>query len=172
MSKHTKRSSEFKLKLVREKLQGGSYTGVSKKWSVPRTQLKKWVDQYNLLGPSGLLRRSHQVYSTAFKIKVIDGHYKKGLSLRDCCSVYNIPTQSTVVSWLRKYDHLGISGLERRPGRPKVMKENEPQRKQSKQPTRLEELEKENLYLRAENELLKKLEALTQKRETPPKKKR
>jgi transposase len=36
--------------------------------------------------------------------------------------------------------------------------------------TRLEELEKENLYLRAENELLKKLEALAQQRQTPKKK--
>ncbi len=36
--------------------------------------------------------------------------------------------------------------------------------------TRLEELEKENLYLKAENELLKKLEALAQARETQKKK--
>lgn len=38
--------------------------------------------------------------------------------------------------------------------------------------TRLEELEKEVLYLRAENELLKKLDALIREREAAPPKKR
>jgi transposase len=51
------------------------------------------------------------------------------------------------------------------------MKENKAQ-KSSKPLTRLEELEQENLYLRAENELLKKLEALSQGKTTPQKKKR
>lgn len=54
------------------------------------------------------------------------------------------------------------------------MKEDKPKPtlKKVKPLTRLEELEKENLYLKAENELLKKLEALAQQRETPQKKKR
>jgi transposase len=52
------------------------------------------------------------------------------------------------------------------------MKEDKPSPKEAKPLTKLEELEKENLYLKAENELLKKLEALAQKRETPQKKRR
>lgn len=172
MAKHTKRSAEFKLKLVKEKLKGNSYTGLSKKWGVPVTQLMKWIDQYTSLGVTGLLPRSHHRYTQEFKTEVVERYHKKGLSLRDCCSFYNIPSQSTVISWLRKYKRLGVSGLQGQLGRPKSMKEDKPPQKKAKPLTRLEELEKENLYLRAENELLKKLEALTQKRETPQKKKR
>jgi len=172
MRKHTKRSSEFKLKLVKEKLKGNSYTGLSKKWGVPVTQLMKWMDQYKSLGATGLLQRSHHHYTVAFKVEVVEGYYKKGLSLRDCCSFYNIPSQSTVISWLRKYERLGVSGFQGQPRMLKVMKEDNPSPKKAKPLTKLEELEKENLYLKAENELLKKLEALTQKRETPQKKRR
>lgn len=173
MAKHTKRSAEFKLQLVKEKLKGNSYGGLSKEWGVPVTQLMKWCDQYSSLGAAGLLTRSsHQHYTLEFKIAVVKGYHKKGLSLRDCCSFYNIPSQSTVTSWLRKYERLGVSGLQGQQGRPKGMKEDKPSKKKAKPLTRLEELEKENLYLKAENELLKKLEALTQKRETPLKKKR
>lgn len=173
MAKHTKRSTEFKLQLVKEKLKGNSYTGLSNKWGVPVTQLMKWCDQYSSLGATGLLpRSSHQHYSQEFKVAVVEGYYNKNLSLRDCCSFYNIPSQSTVSSWLRKYKHLGIGGLLEQPGRAKSMKEDKPSQKKTKPLTKLEELEKENLYLKAENELLKKLEALAQKRETPQKKKR
>lgn len=173
MAKHTKRSAEFKLQLVKEKLKGNSYTGLSKKWGVPVTQLMKWCDQYTSLGATGLLpRSSHQHYSQEFKVAVVERYHNKKLSLRDCCSFYNIPSQSTVTSWLRKYERLGVGGLQGQPGRPKSMKEDKPSQKKTKPLTRLEELEKENLYLKAENELLKKLEALTQKRETPQKKKR
>lgn len=45
-------------------------------------------------------------------------------------------------------------------------------KKESGPLTRLEELEKEVLYLRAENELLKKLDALIREREAVPQKKR
>lgn len=112
MRKNTKRSVEFKLKVVKEKLKGNSYTGLSKKWEVPVSQIMKWVDQYNSLGTTGLLPRSqYQSYSEEFKLKVVKGYHNKGLSLRDCCSFYNIPSQSTVISWLRKHERLGVSGL-------------------------------------------------------------
>lgn len=65
-----------------------------------------------------------------------------------------------------------MNGLVTPLGRPKVMKKDKPSSpKKTKPLTRLEELEKENLYLRAENELLKKLEALAQSRKMPQKKK-
>lgn len=171
MAKHTKRSTEFKLQLVKEKLKGNSYTGLSKKWDVPATQLRKWTDQYNSLGPAGLLPRScHQNYSKEFKLKVVMAYHSKRLSLRDCCSFYNVPSQSTIISWLEKYERLGVGGLGGRLGRPNIMKKDKPSQKKAEPLTRVEELERENLYLKAENALLKKLEALVQKKEAQKKK--
>jgi len=52
------------------------------------------------------------------------------------------------------------------------MKKDKSAAKKAQPITRLEELEKENLYLRAENDFLKKLDALTREKQTQQSKKR
>ena len=170
MYKNKKHDALFKLKLVKEYQGGISITGLSKKWGVSKSLMTRWIDRYNSQGCQGLFTRSHQYYSSGFKLKVVKSYQEEGLSLRACCLRYDIANESTVLSWVRKYETLGFDSLGKQHGRPKVMKKDKPSLKKTKPLTRLEELEKENLYLRAENELLKKLEALVQQKETPSKK--
>jgi len=160
-----KYDSEFRLKLVRAHLRGNSITGLSKRYEVPKTLLTKWISHYKLLGFQGLLPRPNARYSTDFKLAAIQSYLKKELSLRDCCLRYNIPSDSTLLNWLAKYQVAGIVGLGEQRGRPRLMKDKPSPKKKSVPLTRLEELEKENLYLKAENELLKKLHALAQPKE-------
>jgi transposase len=75
-------------------------------------------------------------------------------------------------SWISKYEQLGVEGLKEQKGRPATMKKDKSTAKKTQPLTRLEELEKENLYLRAENDFLKKLEALTREKQTQQSKKR
>lgn len=171
MAKYKKYESEFKLKLVKEHRIGQSIKALSKQWGISYSQIRKWVDHYNLSGSEGLLRKSNRNYTKGFKLKVVQAYLKKDLSLRDCCLHFQIPTIGTVSAWVKVYERLGEDGLNTQQKGRKKMKENKAQ-KSSKPLTRLEELEQENLYLRAENELLKKLEALSQGKTTPQKKKR
>jgi transposase len=72
-----------------------------------------------------------------------------------------------IIKWRKAYESEGQTGLIAKPkGRPPKMKQ--PIKRKVKAParplTREEELLKENEYLRAENELLKKLQALVQTR--------
>jgi transposase len=72
---------------------------------------------------------------------------------------------STINSWQRAYEKEGIEGLNIKPkGRPPKMKPpiKRKARKSSKPLTREQELLEELEYLRAENALLKKLQALDQ----------
>ena len=172
MSKYKKHESGFKLRLVKLHQSGESVTGLSNQWGVSTSQIRKWIDQYNSLGLAGLLRRSNQKYTKEFKLTVVQSYLKKELSLRDCCLHFQIPSIGIVSSWVRTYENLGEKGLNAQQKGRKTMKENKPKKTPTKTLTRLEELEKENLYLRAENELLKKLDALAQKKETSQKKKR
>lgn len=107
MCKNKKHGSDFKLRLIKENQQGKSVSGLSNKWGISTSLLRKWIDHYNSSGVQGLLPRSHQHYTTEFKLQVIEAYNKKELSLRDCCLQYNIPTQSTMLSWLRKYEQKG-----------------------------------------------------------------
>lgn len=169
MSKKKKYEITFKLKVVKEHLGGASLTALALKWGLSRSALRRWTDHYHASGNSGLLPKTYQYHSSAFKFKVVESYLNEGLSLRDCCLQYRIANQSIVLSWVRRYKLFGLEGLQEQRGRPKLMKKDKPFKKA--QPlTRLEELEKENLYLKAENELLKKLEALAQAKETQKKK--
>ncbi len=97
------------------------------------------------------------------KMNVLQAIEKKTLSLSQACLTFNIPTMSTIISWQRKYVEEGLTGLKPKPkGRPVSMSFKRKQRKTNKPLTREEELLKELEYLRAENEILKKFNALVQ----------
>ena len=169
MDKNRKHDAAFKLEAVREYLSGDSLTAVALKRGLSRSLLTRWVDQYSASGSSGLLPKVRVYHSKEFKLKVVDHYRSQELSLRDCCSHYGIANESIVLSWVTKYELSGVNGLSEQRGRPRLMKKDKPP-KQTQPLTRLEELEKENLYLKAENELLKKLEALAQAKGTQKKK--
>ena len=169
MRKNRKHEPAFKQEVIQEYLGGDSVRSLAKKWGLSRSLLTRWLDHYNDFGAEGLLPKDKHYRSAEFKLKVVESYTNEGLSLRDCCSRYGIANESSVLSWIRGYERSGIDGLQERRGRPKIMKKDKPAKKAAPL-TRLEELEKENLYLRAENELLKKLEALAQQRQTPKKK--
>jgi len=158
----------FKLEVVKQYHAGESIKSLTKKWGLSLSLVSRWLDHYNALGKEGLLPKDKHYRPAEFKLKVVES-YNEGLSLRDCCSRYEIANESSVLSWVRRYERSGIEGLQEQRGRPKIMKKDKPVKK-TEPLTRLEELEKENLYLKAENELLKKLEALAQQRQTPKKK--
>jgi transposase len=172
MEKNRKHSTEFRQQIVNDHLQGESLMSISKRSAISKTLVKKWVDHHRLLGQDGLLPRRTLYYSKEFKLKVVKAYKDKGLSLRNCCLQFNIPSQSTLVTWARKYEQQGLDGLNEQKGRPTTMKKDKPASKKKAEPlTRLEELERENLYLKAEIDFLKKLDALTQAKQTQQKKK-
>ena len=96
--------------------------------------------------------------------RVMDGESMQNVSIA------NAIEESLLSKWYKIYQESGIDGLklDRRGRPPKMAKKS----KTSNETKTKEELEKELEYLRAENEYLKKLNALVQKRKgRQPKKK-
>jgi transposase len=172
MRKNRKHGTEFRLRIIKEKQKGSSINSLAKKWDISKSLVQKWIDHHSSLGAQGLLPKRRHYYTTEFKLDVVKAYNDNKLSLRDCCLQFNIAAQSTVISWARKYEQLGIVGLRVQKGRPTTMKKDKPPAKKTKPLTRLEELERDNLYLRAEVDYLKKLDALTQKKQTQQRKRR
>ena len=165
MERKVKYNYEFKLRCVEEVLKNHqSINSVSIQNGLYPTGLNRWISVYIKFGNEGLLaRKKNQKYNVNFKLKVLQTIQKNSLSLNEACLKFNIPTKSKIISWRRKYIEEGLSGLELKPkGRPKSMNFKRKQRKTDKPLTREEELLKELEYLRAENEILKKLNALVQ----------
>jgi transposase len=104
--------------------------------------------------------------------------WQQELSYRQVVALFDLRGGTGVVAnWERLYDEGGLDALEPKPrGRPKKMKTPEtpvPVPVQPQDTRTLEDLRKENDYLRAEVAYLKKLDALVraQKQAVPPKRK-
>jgi transposase len=166
MNKTNKFTYEFKLQCVEAVIKGKrSAFDVANENGIVRGNLRLWIKRYELYGKTGLQKKVYQPYDISFKLKVLKSIERENLSLRIACARFNIPSMSTIIDWQRAYESEGVQGLNNKPkGPPPKMKPpiKRKARKSSKPLTREEELLKENEYLRAENALLKKLQALVQ----------
>lgn len=164
MGKRNKYDYVFRLQCVSAVLEGqNSVEGIARERGVDPSNLRLWLKFYDAYGEAGLKARSNRSYDLFFKIAVLKAIEQEHLSLREACARFNIASDSVIINWRRAYESEGKSGLNpKSKGRPPTMKQ--PIKRKKKAPnrplTREEELLKENEYLRAENELLKKLHAL------------
>jgi transposase len=149
---------EEKIKAIKEIEAGESIIRIGRRLKIDKTELKWIVSCYREHGENGLSCHAYN-WTAEQRYEVLKYMNENQLSFRETGVRFGI-RHSTILQWERRYLENGISGLEdkkkgRKPRTPKL-----------KLPmTRLEELEEENLYLRIENEYLKKLNALVAERE-------
>ena len=124
MAKNRKHSTDFKLQIIKNNQQGDSIRSLSGKWNISTSLIRKWIDHHCCNGAKGLLPNSRVYHTKEFKLKVVKAYRDKRLSLRDCCLQFNIPAQSTLLSWATKYEQLGLDGLREQKGRPAIMKKD------------------------------------------------
>jgi len=103
--------------------------------------------------------------------------WREELSFNQTIHLFDLRGGTGVVSdWERKYHEGGITALAPKSrGRPKQMKSPEPPQPLDEKPTEtktLQELQRENEYLRAEVAYLKKLDALVRAKQQAAQKKR
>jgi len=174
MERKVKYNFEFKLRCVEEVLnKNRSIKSVATEEGLNLSSLKLWISFYNKHGAKGLIPRRNQSYTIDFRCKVLESISKKFLSLNEACLEFNIPSHSIIINWQQRFEQYGIEGLLDKPrGRPKSMTYKRAKKKSNKPLTREEELLLEIESLRAENALLKKLQALIQAEEAEQNKKR
>jgi len=166
MERKVKYDVSFKLKciqLILEKYH--SINSVTQQYGVPQSQVKRWLQSYRALGINGLISCKNKSYTCEFKLLVIRTIELKSLSLSEARFRFNIPSDSVIVQWQRKYATFGLDGLKpKRKGRPPNDMSNYKRkvRKSDKPLTREEELLIENEKLRCENAFLEKFNALVQ----------
>lgn len=170
-----KHSLETKLKAINYVLSGnGGERVAAKKFGVHHTCLHQWLAIYQLHGAEGLTKKLGS-YSGKFKFSVIQSIINDKLSYRAAAAYFNIPAVSTVRKWVKLYQEEGydILFLDQR-GRSNA-KKNKPISADKFEPLdnlSPEEMVAELRYLRAENDYLKKLEALVQEKKNFAQKKK
>jgi len=153
-------TKEFKLECVRKYKAGEVINDPGGcKHTTFWNKVRCWVRIYDALGEVGL---EHKKPKRSWRDKmdmiqrVLDGESIQNAALSNGIQEYLLS------KWYKIYQESGVDGLKLdRRGRPPKMAKKP---KTSNEPKTTEELEKELEYLRAENEYLKKLNALVQER--------
>ena len=166
MSKHHR---AFKLELAKL-AQDNSSTVLSKQFQVNVSLIKHWARVYKIHGLSSFIH-VHQPYSAEFKLHVLNTMKMNCWSLNHASAFFDLSSPGILFQWQKLYAQGGISRLKpQKKGRPTVTK-SDSSAKPVEQMTE-EELREELAYLRAENDVLKKLEALAQARKKKAKTRR
>lgn len=167
----SKYSLVFKRRLAQLYLDEMSAVEVGKKFNVSTGQIKYWGAILKIHGESAFVRRTDNP-STDFKFSVLESMRQNKWSINYTSAVFQLSSPGILSKWLSDYCAQGIVGLKpKKKGR--SMKYSPPaiNSKPSKDMSE-KELQDEIEYLRAENAVLKKLEALAQQKRKQAKKKR
>jgi len=137
---------------------GKSIVDAARQYNISEGALKISVRQYRAHGEKGLNTHAYN-WTAEQKYQVLKYKWEKHLSIGETGIEFRT-SGTTICNWEKRYKEKGIMGLEdkKKGRRPKTPKSQSPK-------TREEELIEENQYLRAENEYLKKLNALVAERE-------
>ncbi|WP_334333090.1 helix-turn-helix domain-containing protein [Companilactobacillus sp. HBUAS59544] len=150
---------DFKIKIVTEYLSRCGSTSLAKRYGVANEyMILNWVHNFELRGMD-------LNYSSHFKVQVLNWKNQNKASPPATALHFNLSSPSTIWQWQKKYDDMGIAGLERRRGNPKVNKRKSPKKISFNNINEeIKRLKQENTMLKIQNEYLKKVDALVQKK--------
>ena len=120
-----KYSTEFKMKLVKEYLEGNvSYKYLAKKYSIPdKSNVRRWVNAYESQGYDGLkVSRTNNNYSLDFKLNVVNLYLTGEMSYQSLANELKISNPAIITRWVNDFRKQGIEGLKpKKRGRPSSM---------------------------------------------------
>ena len=106
MGRKSKISSEIKLKVVEDYLQGkDSLIQISKRLYVNPSSVRAWVRKYKTFGSKGLMStNSNTVYNPNIKIQAVTDLLEGKGSLYEICMKYNISAHGILQNWVKQYN--------------------------------------------------------------------
>ena len=166
-----KYSYEFKKKIVDAYLRGeGGYDYLSSVYGPQKSDIEKWVKNYQSFGDEVLMRsRQQNKYSFEKKLSVVELYLTNEISYQELAIQEGITNPSLIAAWVSRFRVAGPEALKsRKKGRTRTLDKS----KISPKPQEIEErvvdtsaehvkeLEDELLKLRIENAFLKELRRL------------
>ncbi len=168
MSKYSKAS---KIQIAQRFLKEGGSRRIAKELGINSRMIRYWGTVYALHGEDAF-EAPIAPFSAQDKLDVLNNMWTQGWSLVYTSAHYNLSSPGILSEWRRRYREDGVEKLiPLKRGRPLVKKTLPVLYKKPSDMTS-KEMQEELVYLRAENAVLKKLEALLQEKRAQTKTKR
>ena len=109
MGRKSKFSKQQKIEICRRYLYGSeSVISLAKEINAGKNTVKKWIRIFKAYGDSAFDEKpANESYTKEFKCKVVEEYLAGESSLIDIALKYNIPSDSTVLAWVKLYnDHI------------------------------------------------------------------
>ena len=169
MSKLTR---ENKIEIFERRKKGETIPSLAKAFDVQESNIKYLIALIEKHGYDILRKDKNRVYFKDFKLQTINRILINHESINSVAIDIGLTSSGILDNWLSKFKKNGYNVVEKKKGRkPKAMTKPKENNKELSEKEKIKKLEEENLYLKAENEYLKKLRALVQERELKEKKK-
>lgn len=171
-----KYSEEFKRAIIQEYLSSSDgFKVLGNRHGVHPSLIQKWINRHRHYGDAGLVSRGFNRFSPQFKLSVLERMWRESLSYSRAAIVCNVANGATISRWEKRYRENGLEGLAPPDHSKKgtMSKYTEPPcGPRTGEARTLEDLRRENEYLRAEVAYLKKLDALVRANQQAAQKKR
>ena len=168
----SKLTRENKIEIYERRKNGEIISSLAKDFDVQESNIKYLIALIEKHGYDILRKDKNRVYSKDFKLQIINRILVNHESINSVAIDIGLPVPSILHNWLSKFKENEYNVVEKKKGRkPKSMTKPKKNEKVLSEKDKIKQLEEENMYLKAENEYLKKLRALVQERELKEKKK-
>ena len=151
-----KLTDENKIEMYRLKKEGYSYKELAKKFKISLSNVNYIIRLADLHGETVLIKGKNNYYPPELKLDIINEDLIIGNSIYTTSLKYALPNTGLLCNWISKFKENGYNILEKPRGRTSKMKNNN-KKIEKNELSKVEQLEKELEYLRAENAVLKKL---------------
>ena len=169
MSKLTR---EDKIEIYERRKKGETISSLAKSFNVYESTINYLIALIKKHGYDILRNSKNRYYYREFKLQIINRVLVNYESVRQVAIDIGLPAPSILHNWLSKFKENEYNVVEKKKGRkPKSMTKPKKNDKVLSEKEKIKLLEDEIIYLKAENEYLKKLRALVQERELKEKKK-
>ncbi len=169
MSKLTR---EDKIEIYERRKKGETISSLANSFYVSKSTIEYLIALIRKHRYDILRNGKNRYYSKEFKLQTINRVLVNFESARSVAIDIGLASDGILHNWLSKFKENGYNVVEKKKGRkPKSMTKPKKNDKELSEKEKIKKLEEENLYLKAENEYLKKLRALVQERELKEKKK-